>query len=207
MKTHVVDAHSDFGPEATPDLVSARALVAFCTSQIGDMATSTSETSALTYAYEHSHELDLIPVQMCEVWPPVLSGQEGGNLCDFAFGPSCIRVEGSYLDEEGSRHDLKPQQVAENLYRHMQTLGILEEVSMSSKDPRSAISRKSCLVQGSQVLWAALFRDCRARFHRAHSLVSSLVGGLLPALINLNTTHPISPIDLINPAYALRRKP
>ena len=128
-----MNTKNDFGYETRRGLCGARVLVALCTSAYGEKTAGTYETyEELLYAREHPDEMTIVPVQLCRVWPPEPPGpQEGRDLCDFVFRSCKVAINGVVPSEDGTLFYMDAENLACQIYGHIEGLKLLESVSYS----------------------------------------------------------------------------
>ena len=79
-----------FGPQTTMGLYHAKALLAFCTCDYGEKTGAGYETYVeLQYAYQK--KLMILPVQLCDIFPPKPIDEDGCRQNDLVFWTDMIR--------------------------------------------------------------------------------------------------------------------
>ena len=85
-------AGGDFAPATISGLYHAIAMVAFCTHHYGQKTGVGYETwRELKTA--HERDIPIIPVQLCDTYPPEPPDEEGRQQNWFVLGPSRIRIK------------------------------------------------------------------------------------------------------------------
>ncbi|CAE7227215.1 unnamed protein product [Symbiodinium natans] len=127
IRTFMVKAGpgEDFGLQTARGLVKARVLVAFCSSQYGQRTGAGFETfEELRFVQSHQREISLLPVKLCEVYPPEPPDEEGRSLCQLAFAPSLVYING--VDKD--LNYIAASDVSEKIVQALDKMNLLEEV-------------------------------------------------------------------------------
>eukprot|EP00438_Fugacium_kawagutii_P027362 Skav223179 [mRNA] locus=scaffold2044:181855:192139:+ [translate_table: standard] len=95
-------AGQSFGEQTARGLATAKVLVAFCSSTYGQKTGVGYETyEELKYVYERQQECILLPVKLSPLYPPCPPDNEGKYLCQLAFSPSTVYIDGLREDADG----------------------------------------------------------------------------------------------------------
>ena len=89
----------DFGPMTMAGLYFAKMMVAVCTNDYGEMTGAGYETyHELSYAWKH--HLPIIPVRLCDPYPPEPPGDEGKAQNSFVLSCSQIYIDARSMSTE-----------------------------------------------------------------------------------------------------------
>ncbi|CAK9093033.1 unnamed protein product [Durusdinium trenchii] len=116
VQTYMVEGQSpsgDFGQATTKGLYYALAMVAFCSHDYGAKTTARYETY---FELKTAHEkcIPIIPIQLCDIFPPEPPDEEGRCQNFLVFGTGLIRIT-----DVGSKD---PTRVAKNIQKTWLTL-------------------------------------------------------------------------------------